>query len=62
MTSCCRRTRATGLHALVDAGVRTVVLDECHHLASLWGALLRRCSAELAPLHVIGLTATNPTT
>jgi hypothetical protein len=25
---------------LTRAGVATVVLDECHHLASLWGALL----------------------
>jgi len=48
------------LEALVAAGVRVVVLDECHHLVSLWGALLRPLLAALAPVHVVGLTATNP--
>ena len=48
------------LARLVDAGVRVVVLDECHHLVSLWGALLRPLLEELRPLHVVGLTATNP--
>ncbi len=45
---------------LRDAGVRVVVLDECHHLLSLWGALLKAVLDELAPAHVVGLTATNP--
>jgi superfamily II DNA or RNA helicase len=48
------------LGGLVDAGVRVVVLDECHHLVSLWGALLRPLLEQLRPLHVVGLTATNP--
>jgi superfamily II DNA or RNA helicase len=48
------------LDELRHAGVTTVVLDECHHLASLWGALLAVILAELAPSHVVGLTATNP--
>ena len=48
------------LAGLVEAGVRVVVLDECHHLVSLWGALLRPLLAELRPAHVVGLTATNP--
>ena len=46
--------------ALRDAGVRVVVLDECHHLLSLWGALLKAVLDELHPEHVLGLTATNP--
>jgi hypothetical protein len=46
--------------ALRDAGVRVVVLDECHHLLSLWGALLKAVLDELSPRHVLGLTATNP--
>ena len=46
--------------ALRDAGVRVVVLDECHHLLSLWGALLKAVLDELSPQHVLGLTATNP--
>jgi hypothetical protein len=45
---------------LKQAGVATVVLDECHHLASLWGALLAAVLRELAPKHILGLTATNP--
>ncbi len=48
------------LSELVAAGVRVVVLDECHHLVSLWGALLRPLLAALSPVHVVGLTATNP--
>lgn len=48
------------LERLRDAGVRVVVLDECHHLLSLWGALLRVVLDELQPTHVVGLTATNP--
>ncbi len=46
---------------LAAAGVQTVVLDECHHLASLWGYLVRTALAALgAGVHVIGLTATPP--
>ena len=48
------------VQALRDAGVRVVVLDECHHLLSLWGALLKAVFELLSPHHVLGLTATNP--
>jgi hypothetical protein len=40
--------------------VRTVVLDECHHLASLWGYIVREAIAELGDVHLAGLTATPP--
>ena len=53
------RARARS-RALRDAGVRVVVLDECHHLLSLWGALLKAVLELLEPEHVLGLTATNP--
>jgi len=50
--------------ALRTAGVGTLVLDECHHLASLWGYLVRAVLAALGAavgeLHVVGLTATPP--
>jgi superfamily II DNA or RNA helicase len=47
--------------ALNDLGVGAVVLDECHHLASLWGYVVRAVLQELAEgVHVIGLTATPP--
>jgi superfamily II DNA or RNA helicase len=50
---------------MAAARVGVVVLDECHHLASLWGYVVRAALAELAPEddppHVIGLTATPPT-
>lgn len=48
------------VEALRDTGVRVVVLDECHHLLSLWGALLKAVLDLLAPEHILGLTATNP--
>ncbi|HEV2814911.1 MAG TPA: DEAD/DEAH box helicase family protein, partial [Solirubrobacteraceae bacterium] len=51
------RERLAGLR---EAGAAVVVLDECHHLVSLWGALLRPLLAELRPRHVVGLTATSP--
>jgi superfamily II DNA or RNA helicase len=48
------------LAALRAAGAGVVVLDECHHLVSLWGALLRPVLDALEPEHVLGLTATSP--
>jgi superfamily II DNA or RNA helicase len=48
------------LEALRRAGVGTVVLDECHHLASLWGYLVRTAVEELGDVHLVGLTATPP--
>ena len=42
-------------------GVGVVLLDECHHLASLWGYVIRAVLDELPEgVHVIGLTATPP--
>ena len=46
--------------ALRTNGVRTVVLDECHHLASMWGYVVRAALAQLAGVHVVALTATPP--
>ena len=56
---------APGARERVDAlragGVATVVLDECHHLASLWGYVVRAVLEELGgDVHVVGLTATPP--
>lgn len=48
------------LRRLRDLGVGTVVLDECHHLASLWGHVVRAAAEELGEVHLIGLTATPP--
>ena len=49
---------------LAAAQVGAVVLDECHHLASLWGYVVRAALGELTAgsetPHVIGLTATPP--
>ena len=52
------------LDALVQAGVATIVLDECHHLRAHWAVvvhyLVRRLKrAGLSPT-LIGLTATEP--
>jgi superfamily II DNA or RNA helicase len=41
-------------------GVRTVVLDECHHLASMWGYVVRAALAQLPGAYIVGLTATPP--
>jgi len=45
---------------LVDHGVRTVVLDECHHLLDYWAIVLRHLISRLTEPRVIGLTATLP--
>ena len=48
------------LDALRARGVKTIVLDECHHLASLWGYVVRTAIEELGDVHLVGLTATPP--
>jgi len=50
------------IEALRGGGAGTVVLDECHHLASLWGYVVRAAVAELGDVHLVGLTATPPDT
>lgn len=48
------------LDTLRAGHVKTIVLDECHHLASLWGYVVRAAIEELGDVHLIGLTATPP--
>jgi superfamily II DNA or RNA helicase len=50
------------LDAFKAARIGTIVLDECHHLASMWGYVVRAVIDELRDedVHVIGLTATPP--
>ncbi|HEX6024531.1 MAG TPA: DEAD/DEAH box helicase family protein, partial [Solirubrobacter sp.] len=49
------------VQTLAKLGVGVVLLDECHHLASLWGYVVRAVLGELpGDAHVIGLTATPP--
>jgi superfamily II DNA or RNA helicase len=48
------------IETLRRGGVGTVVLDECHHLASLWGYIVRAAVGELGDVHLVGLTATPP--
>lgn len=45
---------------LVSYGVRTVVLDECHHLLDYWAIVLRYLIRKIDSPRVIGLTATLP--
>jgi hypothetical protein len=45
---------------LVRHGVRTVVLDECHHLLDYWAVVLRALINRIDQPEVIGLTATLP--
>lgn len=48
------------IKALIDYGVRTVVLDECHHLLDYWAIVLRYLIGQIDGPRVIGLTATLP--
>ncbi|HYH27566.1 MAG TPA: DEAD/DEAH box helicase family protein [Actinomycetota bacterium] len=45
---------------LIAAGVRTVVLDECHHLLDYWAVVIGELVARIAKPTVVGLTATLP--
>ncbi len=45
---------------LVAYGVRTIVLDECHHLLDYWAIVLRYLVAGTPTPKIIGLTATLP--
>ncbi len=48
------------IETLVEYGVRTIVLDECHHLLDYWAIVLRYFIARIADPRIIGLTATLP--
>jgi superfamily II DNA or RNA helicase len=53
------RTARERVAQLLAAGVGTLVLDECHHLASLWGYVVGAVISALGDVHTIGLTATD---
>ena len=50
------------IDAFRAARIGAIVLDECHHLASMWGYVVRAVIDQLRDddVHVIGLTATPP--
>jgi superfamily II DNA or RNA helicase len=48
------------IEVLLRRGVGTLVLDECHHLASLWGYVVQAVRQTLGEVHLVGLTATPP--
>jgi hypothetical protein len=48
------------IDGLVDRGVKTVVLDECHHLLDYWAVVLRYLIGRIRDPRVVGLTATLP--
>ena len=59
--TCSRPAPASASTRCAPAACGTVVLDECHHLASLWGYVVRAVLEELGgDVHVVGLTATPP--
>jgi len=43
-----------------DAGVRTLVLDEAHHLTQAWGSAVEEILSAIPDMQVIALTATPP--
>jgi len=48
------------INELVDYGVKTIVLDECHHLLDYWAIVLRTLIGRIKNPRVVGLTATLP--
>lgn len=45
---------------LIQNGVQTIVLDECHHLLDYWAIVLRYFISRINNPRVVGLTATLP--
>ena len=45
---------------LVALGIKTIILDECHHLLDYWAIVLRHLIRRIGNPVVIGLTATLP--
>ncbi|MDH5607563.1 MAG: hypothetical protein OEY93_11840, partial [Anaerolineae bacterium] len=45
---------------LVTFGVKTIILDECHHLLDYWSIVLRHLIRRIEGVVVVGLTATLP--
>jgi len=48
------------LQNLKNAGVKLIILDECHHLVGHWGRVLNAITEYLDDPIVVGLTATPP--
>ncbi len=48
------------LKRLKDAGVKTVIFDECHHLQTYWAVIMKHILQWMEIENVIGLTATPP--
>lgn len=48
------------INELAAYGVKTIVLDECHHLLDYWAIVLRALIGRIENPRVIGLTATLP--
>ncbi|HLF91652.1 MAG TPA: DEAD/DEAH box helicase family protein, partial [Anaerolineales bacterium] len=48
------------IQSLLDYGVRTIILDECHHLLDYWAIVLRHLIRQIPNPIVVGLTATLP--
>jgi superfamily II DNA or RNA helicase len=46
--------------ALKEYGVKTMIVDEAHHLTSWWSHVLFEIWSDLGEPHIIGLTATPP--
>jgi hypothetical protein len=46
---------------LAGNGTATVVLDDCHHLASLWGYVVRAVVSELGQVHLVASPPPRPT-
>jgi superfamily II DNA or RNA helicase len=45
---------------LARYGVRTIVLDECHHLLDYWAIVLKELIRRIGDPYIVGLTATLP--
>jgi superfamily II DNA or RNA helicase len=48
------------LQALQKHAPKVIILDECHHLLSMWGYVIKLLIDYLPDVHVVGLTATPP--
>jgi superfamily II DNA or RNA helicase len=45
---------------LVNHGIKTIILDEVHHLLDYWAVTIKTLAQKIPDVHLIGLTATPP--
>jgi len=60
INKCSKKSDDQFIDQISNAGVRTLVLDEAHHLTQAWGSAVEKILSAIPDMQVIALTATPP--